>query len=299
MKLKCGLTKMWQQPLSNDNWFHIKARLLYPSYLQHCGNSESEEKQIIWEAKMMSLSNHHDDANAALNYYDKLLKIGARLLHTYTKFEEFDIDNMIYWEDPKIFFVPIHCPTSPLWSSWMVPSHQLNHTQSAGIDFVTPSLSLATSQVCMTNARGQFSSTLGEHTLMAWCTYYAKDVPRLMPKEEGHNSLGQVQANVLELCGMTMGIVGYGDIGQACAKLAQHIFRMQVIALKCIWSCHGMTLCVIRYCPVHHTRHSMDSCQPPTRNVITLSITAISSLRRRGLQLYSWSWDWPWDSNVM
>ena len=52
----------------------------------------------------------------------------------------------------------------------------------AGIDFVT-SPGLATSRVYMTNnARGQFSSTLAEYTLMA-CSYYAKDIPRLMSQK--------------------------------------------------------------------------------------------------------------------
>ena len=37
--------------------------------------------------------------------------------------------------------------------------------------------------------------------------------------------------DVEELRGKTMGIVGYGDIGRACAKLA-HIYGMRIVALR-------------------------------------------------------------------
>jgi phosphoglycerate dehydrogenase-like enzyme len=37
--------------------------------------------------------------------------------------------------------------------------------------------------------------------------------------------------NVLELRGATLGIVGYGDIGRACAKLAK-VYGMRIVALR-------------------------------------------------------------------
>merc|ERR1712157_595094 len=37
--------------------------------------------------------------------------------------------------------------------------------------------------------------------------------------------------NVLELRGATLGIVGYGDIGRACAKLA-HAYGMNIVGLR-------------------------------------------------------------------
>jgi phosphoglycerate dehydrogenase-like enzyme len=37
--------------------------------------------------------------------------------------------------------------------------------------------------------------------------------------------------DVLELRGSTLGVVGYGDIGRACAKLA-HVYGMRVVALR-------------------------------------------------------------------
>ena len=37
--------------------------------------------------------------------------------------------------------------------------------------------------------------------------------------------------NVEELRGSTLGVVGYGDIGRACAKLAK-VYGMRVVALR-------------------------------------------------------------------
>jgi phosphoglycerate dehydrogenase-like enzyme len=60
------------------------------------------------------------------------------------------------------------------------------------------------------------------------CSYYAKDLPRLMSQKKA-KVWGKY--DVLELRGSTMGIVGYGDIGRACAKLAR-IYGMRVVALR-------------------------------------------------------------------
>ena len=107
-----------------------------------------------------------------------------------------------------------------------LPSIEWIHTRSAGIDFVT-SDTLASSHCTMTNAKGQFSSTLAEYTLLA-CAYFAKDLPRLMRQKQAQN---WQKYSVLELRGATLGIVGYGDIGRAAAKLAQ-VYGMKIIALR-------------------------------------------------------------------
>src|SRR6056300_1537224 len=79
----------------------------------------------------------------------------------------------------------------------------------------------------MTNAKGQFSSSLAEFVMMA-CSYFAKDIPRLLK-----NKRDRVwdEFEIEELRGKTMGIVGYGDIGRATAKLAS-TFGMKIIALR-------------------------------------------------------------------
>ena len=53
--------------------------------------------------------------------------------------------------------------------------------------------------------------------------------------------------SVLELRGSTMGIIGYGDIGRACAKLAK-AYGMRVIALRRKPNlCYGDSYCDLAY----------------------------------------------------
>ena len=145
----------------------MSSSLVDPSFLRYWGKEGYEDKPIIREAKIVSLSDPHDDANAALHYGE--LPIGARLLQIGTKFEEFDID-ALRREEPNVVFCAHPLSRKPLVELLdALPTVEWVHTRSAGIDFVT-SPDLATSKVYMTNARGQFSSTLAEYTLMA-CSY--------------------------------------------------------------------------------------------------------------------------------
>jgi len=63
---------------------------------------------------------------------------------------------------------------------------------------------------------------------MMACSYFAKDLPLLMK-----NKQNKVWDNydIEELRGKTMGIVGYGDIGRACAKMAS-VYGMRIVALR-------------------------------------------------------------------
>lgn len=63
---------------------------------------------------------------------------------------------------------------------------------------------------------------------MMACSYFAKNLPRLMHQQRTKQ---WIKYNVCELRGATLGVVGYGDIGRACAKLA-HVYGMRVIALR-------------------------------------------------------------------
>ena len=63
---------------------------------------------------------------------------------------------------------------------------------------------------------------------MMACSYFAKDLPLLMK-----NKQKKIWDNydIEELRGKTMGIVGYGDIGRACAKMAS-VYGMRIVALR-------------------------------------------------------------------
>jgi phosphoglycerate dehydrogenase-like enzyme len=80
--------------------------------------------------------------------------------------------------------------------------------------------------VIMTNAKGCYSSTLAEYTMMA-IGYFAKDIPRLL---SSYSTLSWDPYLVREIRGSTLGIVGYGSIGQASAQLALS-YGMNIIAL--------------------------------------------------------------------
>lgn len=60
------------------------------------------------------------------------------------------------------------------------------------------------------------------------CSYFAKNVPRLQRQKQDKN---WEKYSVLEIRGATLGIIGFGDIGRACAKLA-NAYGMRVVALR-------------------------------------------------------------------
>lgn len=180
-------------------------------------------ESIVKEAKILSLSDPEDEANMALS---ESLPFGAKLLGTGTTLKEFD---QFRDQCPNVLFVSPSCPKArkqlPLVLA-AFPTIEWVHVRSAGIDFIV-SDELSEIEVPMTNAKGQFSSSLAEYTMMA-CSYFAKDLPRLMKQQKAKN---WEKYDVEELRGKTLGIVGYGDIGRACAKLA-HVYGMKIIALR-------------------------------------------------------------------
>ncbi len=100
------------------------------------------------------------------------------------------------------------------------------HSRSAGLDsLLFPAL--VESPVPLTNGRGVFSQSLGEFVVAA-ALFFAKDFRRMIRNQEAGR---WEQFDVEEVRGQVMGIVGYGDIGRACAKRAQAL-EMEVLALR-------------------------------------------------------------------
>jgi phosphoglycerate dehydrogenase-like enzyme len=83
------------------------------------------------------------------------------------------------------------------------------------------------SPALLTNGSGVFSQSLGEFVL-ASALFFAKDFRRMIRNQEAGV---WAPFDVEELSGQTMGIVGYGDIGRACARRA-HAMGMKVLALR-------------------------------------------------------------------
>jgi len=185
-----------------------------------------KNKPIVKQAKIVSLSDANDPANDPLHKGD--LPEGSSLLKIGSKMEDFDIP-ALQKEEPNVLFVSHPLSRQPLGELLgVLPTIEWVHMRSAGIDFVaSEALSEANKRVFISNAKGSFSSTLAEYTMMA-CAYFAKDLPRLLKQKNNRN---WEKYSVLELRGATLGIIGYGDIGRAAAKLAT-AYGMKVIALR-------------------------------------------------------------------
>jgi phosphoglycerate dehydrogenase-like enzyme len=178
------------------------------------------------EARILSLSASDDEANEAL--HTGKLPMGAQLLGIGEEVSDFDEFKDV---KPNTLFVSPSCPHARVQLPKVLeafPSIEWVHVRSAGIDFiVSEELTKIGKNVQVTNAKGQFSSSLAEYVMLA-CSYFAKDLPLLM-----RNKKGKVwdSYDIQELRGKTMGIVGYGDIGRACAKIAT-IYGMRIVALR-------------------------------------------------------------------
>lgn len=100
------------------------------------------------------------------------------------------------------------------------------HSLSAGVEsMMYPEF--ISHAVPLTNARGVFARSLGEYTLAAML-YFSKNLKRMREQQQAHQWR---QFDVEELHGQTLGIVGYGEIGRAAARLAKP-FGMKILALK-------------------------------------------------------------------
>ena len=119
-----------------------------------------------------------------------------------------------------------------------VPNLHWFHLASAGIEHVVfPAL--VASDVVLTNAKGCFSHSLAEYALFG-CKYFALDYPRMAAAKRQSQ---WAPYDVEELREKRMGIVGYGDIGQAVARIAR-AFRMKVVGLRRRWALCMRGMCV-------------------------------------------------------
>lgn len=206
---------------------------------------EISPESLQREARILALGQHDDDADQAL--HQGPLPLGASLMGAGTTVDEFrkqvnrqnhhHLDHSTT-KNPNVLFVSPNCPHAAQVLPQVLqafPTIDWVHCRSAGIDFIESEELVqlykqrftSPNPLQITNAKGQFSSTLAEYTLMA-CAYFAKDLPRLLKQ---HKQRVWQKYNVEELRDKTMGIVGYGDIGRACAKLAT-VYGMRVVALR-------------------------------------------------------------------
>jgi hypothetical protein len=168
---------------------------------------EMSPESIRKEARIISLSHPDDPANAALHGAPAgsatgaasapatSLPLGASLVGVGTSVDAFDAHCR-----PNVVFVSPSCPHAatvlPQVLRQFRDTIEWVHVRSAGIDFVESDdlVQLCSSNdnddadqlhktIPVTNAKGQFSSSLAEYALLA-CSYFAKDIPRLMRQQQ-------------------------------------------------------------------------------------------------------------------
>ena len=192
---------------------------------------------IVKEARIIALSDPKDDFNneAFLHHLPaeaKLLGIGLTYDDIMTSLSSNKEEEL-----PNVIFVSSSHPKVKESLQQLVEEFSSSlewiHSRSAGIDaYVSSELASTLSSstetnIQMTNAKGMYSSTLAEYTMMA-IAYFAKDLPRLIQQQS--DSLWK-KYPVEEIRGQTIGIIGYGDIGRAIAKLAK-AYGMTVVATR-------------------------------------------------------------------
>ena len=102
------------------------------------------------------------------------------------------------------------------------------HSISAGIDGIVVVDSFRESKIPLTNARGAYGDVLGEFIALG-VLYHTKNMERFAQRKADHK--WEVE-RVETVFGKHMVIVGYGDIGSCCARIAKHGFGMKVSGVK-------------------------------------------------------------------
>ncbi len=101
---------------------------------------------------------------------------------------------------------------------------------SAGVEWLVNAPSLRESDVLVTNTRGAHATTIAEHTF-GMLVFIARRFDELYEAQKRHDWIGaQAGSPRIGLAGLTMGIIGLGQLGRAIAKRA-HAFEMAVIAV--------------------------------------------------------------------
>lgn len=100
---------------------------------------------------------------------------------------------------------------------------------SAGVEWMRNILALRDSDIIVTNTRGAHADAIAEHT-MGMLAFLAKGFHHLYESQQNKTWQRPLKQPGVGLVGLTMGIVGLGNIGRAIAERAK-AFKMNVIAV--------------------------------------------------------------------
>ena len=99
----------------------------------------------------------------------------------------------------------------------------------AGVEGLARIPELAESDVTITNTRGAHAATIAEHTF-GFLLSLTRQLPQLLQAQREHNWARRIEGPQVGLTGLTLGVVGMGNIGHAIAKRG-HAFDMNVIGV--------------------------------------------------------------------
>lgn len=100
----------------------------------------------------------------------------------------------------------------------------------AGVDWVTRNQTLVERDIVVTNTRGAHGPSIAEH-VFAMLFQFTRHLPECAQLQRDHRwDAAGMYRKLTEINGGTMGIVGYGQIGQAVARRAV-AFGMDVLAV--------------------------------------------------------------------
>lgn len=99
----------------------------------------------------------------------------------------------------------------------------------AGVEKLLATQELVDSDVIVTNTSGAHAATIAESTF-GMLVYLARRYERLLKAQDDHIYVKLSDYDPVGLAGMTVGIIGLGNIGKAIARRA-HAFEMDVIAV--------------------------------------------------------------------
>ena len=144
-------------------------------------------------------------------------------------------------DDVQIVMPPTGEPTAPLMADvdavygQLTPdefasARQLRWVQSpsAGVEWMWRVPELADSDVVVTNMRGAHAATIAEHTFAMLLTHTRG--MRVFGQHQLDHHWGRSEVGLTAIKGLTMGIVGFGNIGRAIARRATG-FEVRVLAV--------------------------------------------------------------------
>ena len=113
-------------------------------------------------------------------------------------------------------------------------AHQLRwiQCQGAGVEWLAQIPELIESDVVLTNTRGAHAATIAEHTF-GMLVYLARGFRSLVAAQERKEWLRPLMVRPVGLAGLTLGVIGLGNIGRAIAKRGS-AFDMKVIAVDAV-----------------------------------------------------------------